>query len=39
MSNEENAKTSNTKSLNNLDLHYLIRKTRFTKHEIKEWFQ
>ena len=39
MSHEESTKNSNTKTLNNSDLHYLIRKTRFTKHEIKEWFE
>ena len=39
MSHDESTRNSNTKTLNNSDLHYLIRKTRFTKHEIKEWFE
>ena len=39
MSNEGSSKNSNRKSLNNSELHYLIKKTRFTKHEIKEWFE
>ena len=36
---QESTKTSSTKALNKSDLDYLRRKTRFTKHEIKEWFE
>lgn len=39
ISHQESTKTSSTKTLNKSDLDYLRRKTRFTKHEIKEWFE